>query len=288
MYSDISKLTDTIQLQQKVIYFKAELAKYQMKVKSYENDYHYSQLKKLKEENLQLIDVNNALSLNNVELQMNIDNLIKEQELNQKKLYEFKQLLKDSKVKDNQINKLNDKLAEALEQIQQYEKALSVLNQEKTELLSFTRQLEKKLVENQTTNIDLTNKIAFFQEESEKYSSLQRTHEILRQEMKSSQENLNEMFIKFKETNFEGNPTLTEGTSPPTNIDELFLLKQLECQFKELLAQAFEYEEKLDSNIIIINELENKLNDLTSEIEEVQNSIHEESNTNKVSSELTS
>ncbi|WP_156323855.1 hypothetical protein [Bacillus sp. JCM 19034] len=43
-----------IQLQQKLIYYKSELAKYRSKVEQYENNYHYAQLKELKEENEQL------------------------------------------------------------------------------------------------------------------------------------------------------------------------------------------------------------------------------------------
>ncbi|MBX0359338.1 hypothetical protein [Halobacillus sp. Nhm2S1] len=45
---------DPIQLQQKLIYYRAELDKYKKKVKDYQDNYHYSQLEKLKVENEEL------------------------------------------------------------------------------------------------------------------------------------------------------------------------------------------------------------------------------------------
>ncbi|NCT39273.1 hypothetical protein GTW56_25785 [Bacillus sp. EB93] len=48
---------------------------------------------------------------------------------------------------------------------------------------------------------------------------------------------------------------------------------QLEQQIHGMLKQSFEYEEKLDSRILIINELENKLQELTKEIDEIQSNL---------------
>ncbi|WP_062513308.1 hypothetical protein [Halobacillus sp. KGW1] len=47
---------DTILLQQKIIHFKSELAKYKEKVKDYQENYHYALLEKLKKENTALRD----------------------------------------------------------------------------------------------------------------------------------------------------------------------------------------------------------------------------------------
>ncbi|WP_406946128.1 hypothetical protein ACJA3J_09300 [Halobacillus sp. SY10] len=52
---------DTIVLQQKIIHFKSELAKYKEKVKDYQENYHYALLSKLKEENAELIKENEEL-----------------------------------------------------------------------------------------------------------------------------------------------------------------------------------------------------------------------------------
>lgn len=46
---------DPIQLQQRIIYYRAELDKYKKKVQDYQNNYHYSQLEKLKSENAVLL-----------------------------------------------------------------------------------------------------------------------------------------------------------------------------------------------------------------------------------------
>ncbi|WP_226584710.1 hypothetical protein [Halobacillus litoralis] len=45
---------DPIQLQQRIIYYRAELDKYKKKVQDYQDNYHYSQLEKLKNENADL------------------------------------------------------------------------------------------------------------------------------------------------------------------------------------------------------------------------------------------
>ncbi|MGP4062196.1 hypothetical protein [Halobacillus sp. H74] len=47
---------DTVLLQQKIIHFKSELAKYKEKVKDYQENYHYALLEKLKKENADLIE----------------------------------------------------------------------------------------------------------------------------------------------------------------------------------------------------------------------------------------
>ncbi|UTR15334.1 hypothetical protein MM221_01695 [Salipaludibacillus sp. LMS25] len=47
---------DPVLLQQQVIYFKSELAKFKNKVKHYQNDYHYSLIEELKEKNSKLIE----------------------------------------------------------------------------------------------------------------------------------------------------------------------------------------------------------------------------------------
>ncbi len=53
---------DQIQLQQKIIYFKAELDKYKKQVKDYQENFHYALLEKLKEENENLKEENNQLA----------------------------------------------------------------------------------------------------------------------------------------------------------------------------------------------------------------------------------
>ncbi len=389
LHSNNSRITDTIQLQQKIIYFKSELTKYQAKVKDYENNYHYSQLKVLKEENLQLMDEKEAISLelktsredyektiadlrskiethaeqeqsynstlsqkqqeieklkkdrktNEKELKIKIDHLTKEKQTSLNKISELESFLQKSnkerdtaqhqlteeiqriknelhnsnntkthlekdnhKLKEeiknltskiiqleeaNTINKdlellvsdYESKLEEALQRHQQHEEAISEFKQENSKLKTITSQLEHELTENKKQNNELSEKVLVLQEISDNYTSLQKTHEILKEEMKTSQDNLNEMFIKFNESNWEIDSLLPKNTSQittDTDINELDILKQLEYQFKELLEQSFDYEEQLDSKFLLINELENKLTELTNEIAEIQNNIHQE------------
>jgi chromosome segregation ATPase len=170
---------------------------------------------------------------------------------------------------------------------QQYEEEITELKQENSNLKTITSELEQQLTEQ---NKELTDKLDALQKDSEDYFSLQKTHEQLKEEMKNSQDHLHEMFLKFNESNFDSYSSLpSTQTSNYTDYNELDILKQLEYQFKELLDQSFDYEEQLDSKFLLINELENKLTELTNEIEEIQCSIQsEETLPNKEDSELTS
>lgn len=50
----VLKKNDPIMLKQQILFLQSELARYANQVKDYQNNYHYSMIKKLKEENAQL------------------------------------------------------------------------------------------------------------------------------------------------------------------------------------------------------------------------------------------
>ena len=62
MNSEYIKNKDPLQLQQMIIFLKAELAKYKQEVKKYHDSYHYSLAEKLEQENIQLVNEKNMLS----------------------------------------------------------------------------------------------------------------------------------------------------------------------------------------------------------------------------------
>ncbi|KHF39861.1 hypothetical protein [Halalkalibacter okhensis] len=332
MHTKNSKMTDTIQLQQKIIYFKSELAKYQAKVQDYENNYHYSQLKKLKEENLHLLtnketiaqqyqeEVNQLLKENETaqhkisELEAHIQKLnhaldsehqkqtalIEKNEQLQKDLFDSDQAKSNFEKENNylkeefqklrneyttakyeyqtELNHSTSLLDEALEKQRRDDHTISNLNQEMHNLQSQKVNLENNLTEKKKLNDELKERNAALQIECEGYSTLKKAHEQLKEELQTSQDYVNDLIMKFNESHLNPNSTPSNDHSFECNSDikELDILKQLEYQFKGLLEQSINYEEQLDSKMVLISELEIKLTELTNEIDEIQNSIHQD------------
>ena len=71
MNSENIKNNDPIQLKQMIIFLKAELTKYEHKVKQYKDSYHYSVIENLEQENAQLIKEKNELTKKLNEVQRN-------------------------------------------------------------------------------------------------------------------------------------------------------------------------------------------------------------------------
>ncbi|MFC7322824.1 hypothetical protein [Halobacillus campisalis] len=70
---------------------------------------------------------------------------------------------------------------------------------------------------------------------------------------------------------------LLEAEKPiVANTDGDELLYQLEKQVKELLGQSFDYEEEMDSKLVIMTALESKMEELNAEIEEIENEVKKE------------
>lgn len=104
MSSKENRINDTTQLQQKIIFFKAELAKYKAKIEDYENNYHYSQLRLLKQENQQLKEAKErhvAFSMKDHEIEKLTNAIIDYQEITS--TFENKQ--KKDRLKIKNMNK---------------------------------------------------------------------------------------------------------------------------------------------------------------------------------------
>ncbi|MDQ0255370.1 DNA-binding winged helix-turn-helix (wHTH) protein [Evansella vedderi] len=96
------KLTP-VQLQQKIIHLQSEIGKYKKQINDYQENYHYSLLEELREENKALVDKNELLETSykeiyekNQQLEQEINeiktNLSKKEEQNQKLLEELKEV----------------------------------------------------------------------------------------------------------------------------------------------------------------------------------------------------
>ncbi|QBP40081.1 coiled-coil domain-containing protein [Paenisporosarcina antarctica] len=297
------KNNDPIQLQQTIIYFKAELAKYKGKVEKYKNNFDHSLIEKLEQENVHLTNDKAELSLEvyklNKELErqtsdfkerihlqevqiktsMNsINNLQKTKtDLRQmnKQLTEVIKTLKDglnsdkyrNKKQDRQVLSLNQKLAEYKTTIEQHDSKLVELFQEANKKVYLKiEKLDISINDRIQSEEDRQYMIKEMEEKEKALEKLQ--HEIM---------NLTEQNEKYKDAITRLEKSLSEkndgiglfsSSSTPT-IDSDMLL-QLENQIKDVLGQSLDFEEKLAAKLIVINSLEHKLDQLTIEIDDIK------------------
>ncbi|UJW58367.1 hypothetical protein HXZ66_13575 [Bacillus sp. A116_S68] len=142
---------DPVQLQQQVIYFKSELAKFKDKVKHYQNDYHYSQIEKFKMENSELIDelqqVRNQLAV----LKTQEERLLNENQLLKKELENLHQHAVSYST--DQIDELTNENTRLKALNDQLTKKLSMLEQLKTKEEANAESPHLQQIENQMDDV---------------------------------------------------------------------------------------------------------------------------------------
>lgn len=295
MNSEDIQSYDTKQLQQTIIYLKAELAKSTDRLKKYDDTPEYVLIEKLEQEIFQLSNEKDALS----------DELNKLQEEMEKQMLDYKDRIhlydmqrKTSLTTINHLEKtatdlrqMNKQLTEVIKvlkdgfnndkyRMQKYDKQVSSLHQKLAEykptiellehnLIHFVEEANKQ-VYTQIEKLDTTVK-DYTQYQKERLDLINQieqkdiTIEELQQELLTVKEqNENELGQKPIIPPVTDEESLS-STSISTTAPETFM--QLEHQIKEVLGKSLDFEEKLDAKLIIINDLEHKLNQLAIEID---------------------
>ncbi|MFA9556945.1 hypothetical protein ACERII_06565 [Evansella sp. AB-rgal1] len=208
------KSVDSLQLQQKIIYYKAELAKYQNKVSMYENDYHYSQLKQLKEENLELLKEKSALQ--------------------------------------QEINTIHEHYQKEIENI-------------KVDDLHATKD-----------HLDSNELVEQLKDKDDIISQMQEEMERLQMKYKSLQANYDKLFNENITSDFA-------HQSKETSFQELEILTKLDNHFKNLIELSLNNDKETNPKFDLIDELEMRIEEITTEINQLQNEI-DSTNTNEENS----
>ncbi|WP_139823717.1 hypothetical protein [Thalassobacillus devorans] len=156
-----NNMGDPIQLQQKIIHFKAELAKYKEKVKDYQENYHYAQLDDLKEQNIQLLEDKAALDYQVEKMEQELraaEEIIAEQqsdrsrlqiknkslqELLQKQESEFRVQKENLTLRIEHLLKEKEKVQNKLIELEQSNRTLNEKNQKLTKELDDKRTSKK-------------------------------------------------------------------------------------------------------------------------------------------------
>ncbi|MFG6115334.1 hypothetical protein ACGTN9_09085 [Halobacillus sp. MO56] len=291
--------TDPIQLQQMIIYYKAELAKYKGKVKDYQENYHYSQLKSLKEQNIELLEekerVTNQLSQTKKEMNKKISNIafqlkssryneeklrVKLESLEEKLVYEEmcnKQLISKEKKLRSEINDLKSSYSRSRNEIIQLQKT----NQDLYE------NLDESTKEFQVVKENLRKQVTDLNEENEtRYKKIIKLENTIKElEHQNKEQSINIDQLKKEICELQEKHTI-EIDSYQKNIDKIrkdhSQLKtekeQLEKENQEIAAhrdnllaeEKSDFEKKLKSKEEIIEQLKEENFTLSNQVEKLK------------------
>lgn len=248
---------NTTQLSQRIIYLKSELAKYKAIVEDYENNYHYSQLRKLKLQNKELREEKESISLQLQELNSHKNeekNLrhqfqIKSEELNQSLVDQNKKiedLIKDNNIYQKEISRLK-------ERIEEYKKNNEFL---KTKIISINGQLNEKNVELEQVKEDFQKLLLQDINQKESITELQAKNETLYKDL----DNLSKENNLYKNESTELSKRIANIEKDKVKIEEI-----LKTQEEKSRVELSNLQKDLLSYKNINEKLRSEINDIVEE-----------------------
>ena len=248
MNSENIKNNDPIQLKQMIIFLKAELTKYEHKVKEYKDSYHYSVIENLEQENAQLTKENNDLRKQLHEMQReryspSVDAIWKtktewlpvNKQLNgvMKKLKDATDTNQTSHRKqERQITSLHKKVAAQKSSLEQFESRLVIFIQKATNQLH-----------NQIENVSITH------EERLRFEELRRRLLKKIEEKNIIIEKLQQEIVDMQEQNKISEDSIVMAVFKSESARTSKMLLHLEHQMKKVLAKSLDSEEKWEAKL---------------------------------------
>ncbi|MEY9977730.1 hypothetical protein [Lysinibacillus sp. RC79] len=261
MDNDIVKNNDPIQLQQMIIFLRAELAKYKNEVKRLRDSDYYSLVLRLERENVQLMQQKKDLSME----------LLKQKRDHEKKLKTYYEDIQAREIqKKKQLSSIEGLLKE-LEELRAENKLMKeTLKSTKDEFLSVNSDANyKTLVDGLENKLnvftkDISQQMKTIIEIVERSRLEQANLDILNKNLaleiegKSTEiEKLSEELADVKKHNF----SLSGKTMMNSEV-----LTHLDSQVNKVLAQSMDFEKQLNHKLRLLDDLDHKLNELTIEI----------------------
>ncbi|MCG7335712.1 hypothetical protein MHZ95_10520, partial [Sporosarcina sp. ACRSM] len=278
MNSENIKNNDPIQLKQMIIFLKAELTKYEHKVKEYKDSYHYSIIENLEQENVQLTKENDELKKQLHEMQRRryspaVDFVWKTKTdwlpVN-KQLNEVMKKLKDDadtnqtrhRRQERQITSLHKKFKAHKSNLEQFEYRLIDLIQNMT-----------NQVHNQLANVSITN------EERHRFEDGRRRLLKKIEEKNIKIEELQHEMIEVKKQKALSEDNMITATLKSESTKTSDRLLQLEYQLKEVVAKSLDAEKKRAAKLDIFDDMKQRylkeIEEKNSKIEELQHEMIE-------------
>ncbi|WP_394184818.1 hypothetical protein [Metabacillus halosaccharovorans] len=156
---------ETTQLNQRLIYYKSELSKYKSLVEDYQNNYHYSLLRKLKTENRSLLDQIQDVSLQLNNMTKKYENLVKQHESFSEKEEKSTRIIEDQKKEIVQLIEENNRYKNKLIEI---ENQKTTLKNENSKILFKMKNVEKEIQAEKMSRESQEKKINTLQQEIDK------------------------------------------------------------------------------------------------------------------------
>ena len=238
--NDIVKNNDPIQLQQMIIFLRAELAKYKNEVKRLRDSDYYSLVLRFERENIKLTNQKKELSMELLKLKRDFEKAAQN-------YYDHVQTIEKHKKK--QISSIEALLKEKEELRAENKLLKETLKNKQDELLSVNSANE---LENNLS--DLTIGI------SQQIENIIEAIEKSRLEQKEIEEKLSQKLDDINKHNSTTN-LLEERTMMKNDT-----LIHLDAQVNKVLVQSIDFEEQVEHKLRILDDLEQKLNELAIEI----------------------
>ena len=257
------RLNPTI-LHHQIIYLNSELNKYKSKVRDYQEDYHYSQLEKLKIENRHLLGEQQRFTSQLEEI--NHKNLTLQNRIMEKETL-IEHLKKQIENFKKEVDAVSNKLAQAKSNNEESLKEIERHQHTNQQLQNQVSALEKELI---TQSGQQTTEIQTLQSINERLKEEQTQ---LKDEKLTLESFQNDMFDKIEDLKREilsSSSGEITGSSPQyTKIEYSKLYQQVE----HIFTQINEYGEKISTCVSLTNHLEEHIDHLTDEIKQLKSSL---------------
>jgi len=249
------KNNDPIQLQQMIIFLRAELAKYKNEINRLRDSDYYSLVLRLERENVRLTRQNKELSMDRMKLKRTFEKESKAYEEDrqkreiqrQKHIASIELLLKEIERLRTENKQLQYTSKQAHQDIAVEDKR-AIENLE-IQLSTFTKELNAKVNSiMDTLQRDDTNNV---------YDNL--VKELAERNDEIHRLSIELMEIKNKKTN-------AEAVSNEKATVSTMQLSELNAKIEKIIAQSIDFEEQLDKKVRILDDLEQQLNQLVIEI----------------------
>ena len=264
MNMEYIKNNDPIQLQQMIIFLKAELDKNEQKVQAYENSYHHSVLDSLEQENEQLIKEKKELKQKLREAQKKKDRLHAQTLFNTKNAWfplykQFSKIEKQIQEKTLSQDQNRGNLEQEIVFIQkEFVEYKAILEQIEVKIINYIQKLTQQ-VHTEIKNVSFSN---------EEHFQLKKNEEQLREKLAKQKSEIVQLQNKIRQLEEEKRRNAVHVNDEQAFTTEL--LFQIEQQIKKIAAKSVAYENDLEDKLALIHILELKLAQLSKKIQDME------------------
>jgi len=253
------KNNDPIQLQQMIIFLRAELAKYKNEISRLRDSDYYSLVLRLERENVQLTKRNKELSMDRMKWKRTVER-------------NAKAYTEELKRKENQRNKHISSIGALLKEIEHLrvdnKRLLQTNKTTNDELLTMKRDLvthDKRIIENLENQLSTytkeTNEKMTAILEAIQHKSDNNVHDYLVKELAERNNEIHNLSVELAKIKREN----TALSSEENSVNGM-ALSHIDAKIQKILAQSIDFEEQLDIKLRILDDLEQQLTQLALEI----------------------